>query len=144
MDALAFDLKALTLGTGEGSYTTRAQRHRGLQLIARELRGLGYQLPAARSLKPKHIDALVANWKARGLSAGTLKNRMAWVRWWAEKIRKTSVLPRDNAELGIERRTGWKGDRARPPPGTGWRRCRPGPPWRSGSRWPSAFASKRA
>jgi hypothetical protein len=112
MDNLAFDLKALTLGTGEGSYTTRAQRHRGLQLIARELRGLGYHLPAARSLKPKHITALVGSWKARGLTAGTLKNRMAWVRWWAEKIRKTSVLPRDNAELGIERRTGWNGDRA--------------------------------
>lgn len=112
MDALAYDLKNLTLGTGEGSYNTRAQRHRGLQLIARELRGLGYQLPGAQSLKPKHIDALVASWKAAGLSAGTLKNRMAWVRWWGEKVRKSSVLPRDNAELGIERRTTWKGQKA--------------------------------
>jgi site-specific recombinase XerC len=116
MDALAFDLKHLTLGTGEGSFTTRAQRHRGLQLVARELRGMGYRLESARSLKPKHITALVARWKSDGLTAGTLKNRMAWVRWWAEKIRKTSVLPRDNAELGIERRTTWKGDKARATP----------------------------
>jgi hypothetical protein len=128
MDNLAFDLKALTLWTGEGSYTTRAQRHRGLQLIARELRGLGYHLPAARSLKPKHIDALVGSWKARGLTAGTLKNRMAWVRWWAEKIRKTSVLPRDNAELGIERRATWKGDRARTTPAATLAEL---PPWAS-------------
>jgi hypothetical protein len=113
MDALAFDLKTLALGSGEGSHATRAQRHRGLQLIARELKGLGYHLPGAGSLKPKHIAGLVASWKAAGLSAGTLKNRMSWVRWWGAKVRKTSVLPRDNAELGIEMRSTWKGDRAR-------------------------------
>lgn len=112
MDALAFDLKSMTLGTGEGSHLTRCQRHRGLQLIARELAGLGYRLPSAQSLKPKHIQALVAAWKAAGLSTGTLKNRMSWVRWWAQKVRKTSVLPRDNQEIGIERRSAWKGDRA--------------------------------
>jgi hypothetical protein len=112
MDALAYDLKNLTLGTGEGSFNTRNQRHRGLQLVARELRGLGYTLAGANSLKPKHIASLVASWKASGLTAGTLKNRMAWVRWWGEKVRKTSVLPRDNAELGIERRSTWKGQKA--------------------------------
>jgi len=41
VDALAFDLKNLARTSGEGSYLTRAQRQRGLQLIARELRGLG-------------------------------------------------------------------------------------------------------
>ena len=112
MDTLAYDLKTLTLGTGEGSHTTRIQRHRGLQLVARELRGLGYRLDSARSLKPKHITALVESWRAAGLSAGTLKNRMAWVRWWGEKVRKSSVLPRDNTELGIEKRTTWKGQKA--------------------------------
>jgi hypothetical protein len=112
MDTLAYDLKTLTLGTGEGSHTTRIQRHRGLQLVARELRGLGYRLDSARSLKPKHITALIESWRAAGLSAGTLKNRMSWVRWWGEKVRKTSVLPRDNTELGIEKRSTWKGQKA--------------------------------
>lgn len=112
MDALAYDLKSLTLGTGEGSHTTRIQRHRGLQLVARDLRSLGYRLDSARSLKPKHITALVESWRASGLAAGTLKNRMAWVRWWGEKVRKSSVLPRDNAELGIEKKTTWKGQKA--------------------------------
>lgn len=116
MDALAYDLKNLARAAGEGSFTTRAQPARGLLLIARELHGLGYQLPGAASLKPKHIAALVGDWKARGLSAGTLKNRMAWVRWWGAKVRKTSVLPRDNAELGIERRSTWKGQRAHATP----------------------------
>lgn len=112
MDALAYDLKSLTLGTGEGSHTTRIQRHRGLQLVARDLRGLGYRLDSARSLKPKHITALVESWRAAGLAAGTLKNRMAWVRWWGEKVRKSSVLPRNNAELGIEKKSTWKGQKA--------------------------------
>jgi hypothetical protein len=113
MDSLAYELKNLTLGAGEGSHLTRNQRHRGLQLIARELHQLGYALPSARSLKPKHIDALLANWREAGLSTGTLKNRMGWVRWWAKSIRKTSVLPKDNIELGIEKRTTWGGNRAR-------------------------------
>lgn len=112
MDNLAYSLKSLTLGSGEGSYNTRTQRHRGLQLIARELRGMGYMLAGAQSLKPKHVSALVESWKASNLSAGTLKNRMAWLRWWGEKIRKTSVLPGDNAALGIERRSTWKGQKA--------------------------------
>jgi hypothetical protein len=34
------------------------------------------------------------------------------VRWWGEKIRKTSVVPTDNAEAGIDRRTTWKGQKA--------------------------------
>lgn len=112
MDSLAYDLKRLTLGTGEGSHLTRNQRHRGLQLVARELKGLGYQLPGAGSLKPKHIHALVTKWQVDGLSAGTLKNRMGWVRWWAGKVRKTSVIPGDNTDLGIEKRTAFKGNRA--------------------------------
>lgn len=111
MDALAYDLKNLTLKGGDGSFLTRKQRHRGLQLMARELAGLGYKLPGASSLKPKHITALVESWKGAGLNAGTLRNRMGWLRWWAEQVRKTSVLPRDNAALGIEARTVWKGDR---------------------------------
>lgn len=112
MDALAYDLHTLTRAAGEGSFNTRSQRHRGLQLIARELRGMGYRLPGAASLKPKHVNALLERWKADGLSAGTLKNRMSWIRWWTGKVRKSSILPRDNTELGIERRTAWKGQRA--------------------------------
>lgn len=111
MDALAYDLKNLTAHSGDGSFLTRKQRHRGLQLVARELAALGYKLPSARSLKPKHITALVESWKAADLNAGTLRNRMSWLRWWGEQVRKTSVLPRDNATLGIEARTTWKGDR---------------------------------
>lgn len=112
MDALAFDLKTIALGSGEGSYLTRTQRHRGLQLVARELRALGYRLPGAGSLKPRHIEALVGHWKQSRLSAGTLKNRMGWLRFWAQKVRKSNVIPRENDALGIEQRRAFSGNRA--------------------------------
>ncbi|MFO1320473.1 MAG: phage integrase N-terminal domain-containing protein [Burkholderiales bacterium] len=31
------------------------------------------------------MEALVQRWTAEGLSAGTIKNRMAELRWWAER-----------------------------------------------------------
>lgn len=112
MDALAFDLKTIALGSGEGSYLTRTQRHRGLQLVARELRALGYRLHGAGSLKPRHVEALVSHWKSSRLSAGTLKNRMGWIRFWAQKVRKTNVVPRENDALGIEQRHAFVGNKA--------------------------------
>lgn len=117
MDALAYDLKTIALSNGEGSFLTRNQRHRGLQLIARELAKLGFKLPAARSLKPRHVEALANHWRAARLSPGTMKNRMAWVRWWAAKIRKANVVPRQNEAIGIGDRTAFSGSRARVTPG---------------------------
>jgi hypothetical protein len=49
-------------------------------------RATGTWLPA--SLKPKHVEGLVERWQAEGLAVGTIKNRMAELRWWAEKIGK--------------------------------------------------------
>lgn len=112
MDALAYDLKNLALHNGDGSHTTKAQRHRGLQLIARELASMGYKLPAAKSLKEKHIKALVGRWQGAGLSAGTLKNRMSWVRWWAGSVRRGSVVIGHNDAYEIAARTTWKGNKA--------------------------------
>jgi integrase len=112
VDALAYDLKNLALQNGEGSYTTKMQRHRGLQMIARELAALGYKLPAAKSLKEKHIAALVGRWQGAGLSTGTLKNRLSWVRWWAGSVRRGSVVPRQNDAYEIPSRMTWKGNKA--------------------------------
>ena len=112
MDNLAYDLKTLAITKGDGSYSTKAQRHRGLQLMARELADMGYKLPTAQSLKPKHIDALLARWQAAGISTGTLKNRMSWVRWWAGKVQRGSVVPKLNSTLEIPSKLAWKGNKA--------------------------------
>src|SRR3546814_14428620 len=52
----------------------------------------------------KHVEALLQRWQAEGLSAGTIKNRMAHLRWWAEKVGKSGILPADNTKLGIPER----------------------------------------
>jgi hypothetical protein len=102
---LEYDLKAICRRNRDGSRMTQAQREQRLRLIARDLHALGYRNMRAASLKPKHVQALVESWQARELSAGTIKNRMADLRWWAEKTGKPSVLAHDNAHYGIAQRT---------------------------------------
>ena len=62
---------------------------------------MGYKQMQARSIKPKHIEALVAQWQERDLSIGTIKNRMAAIRWWANKADKQNVVARSNEHYGI-------------------------------------------
>lgn len=112
MDNLAFSLRTLCEHNQDGSFTTRAQRKSGLLLIADELKALGYKLPHAGSLKPKHVKALIAEWRSRRISDATMKNRLGWVRWWAMKSGKPGLLPRENADLGVAEKTTFKGPRA--------------------------------
>lgn len=72
-----------------------------LTLIANELHAMGYRHMRADSLKPKHTEALVTHWQERDLSIGTIKNRMAVMRWWANKVNKQNVIARSNAHYGI-------------------------------------------
>ena len=58
----------------------------------------------ASSLKGKHVQALLERWQGEGLSSGTLKNRLSHLRWWAEKIGKSGILPADNTQLGVAER----------------------------------------
>ena len=104
MRGLNFELKQLCQRNRDGSYATQHDRERVLALVATQLHELGYRHMAAASLKPKHVEALVERWKAEGLAIGTIKNRMAELRWWAEKIGKQNVLNRDNEHYGIGKR----------------------------------------
>ena len=72
-----------------------------LTLIANELHALGYRQMQARSLKPKHIEALVKQWQEKDLSIGTIKNRMAAIRWWSVKINKQNIVAKSNEHYGI-------------------------------------------
>jgi hypothetical protein len=101
MRDLNYQLKQLCRHCREGSYATQVKRERMLTLIANQLHALGYRGMTARSLKPKHVEALVRHWFAQGLSIGTLKNRMAVIRWWAHKVDKQNVVARSNEHYGI-------------------------------------------
>jgi len=101
MNNLAHGLAQLCRHNRDGSHATQANRRKGLKAIATDLYDLGYKVESPNSLKPKHVHSLVLHWRARGLTSTTMKNRVAWMRWWAEKVNKASVIPRDNVELGI-------------------------------------------
>ena len=104
MDDLTYTLRQLCLRNRDGSHATQADRQRSLNLAARQLREAGFRQMRATSLKGKHVETLLQRWRAEGLSAGTLKNRMAHLRWWAEKVGKAGILPADNTRLGIPER----------------------------------------
>ncbi len=101
MPTLTGRLQKLCERNPDGSYATRANRRQTLLAAGRALRDLGYRLNHPQGLKPKHVDALVKHWQDQGQSSGTLKNKLAALRWWAEKINKASVIARDNAHYGI-------------------------------------------
>ncbi len=104
MRDLNYQLKQLCRNNRDGSYATQVQRERLLTLIANQLHELGYRRMAAQSLKPKHIDALTQHWLASETAAGTMKNRMSAIRWWARKVNKQNVVARSNDEYGLPRR----------------------------------------
>ena len=101
MRDLNYQLKQLCRNCREGSHGTQSKREYMLTLIANQLHALGYRGMSDHSLKPKHIDALVKQWFAEGLSTGTIKNRMAAIRWWAQKVNKQNVVARSNEHYGI-------------------------------------------
>ncbi|MCY4419779.1 MAG: integrase domain-containing protein [Gammaproteobacteria bacterium] len=104
MRNLNYQLKQICKHWRDGSYVTQNNRERMLTQIANELHGLGYHHMRANSLRPKHIEALVNHWQDKGIAIGTIKNRMAALRWWAEKINKQNVVARSNDHYGIPHR----------------------------------------
>jgi len=101
MRDLNYQLKQLCRHCREGSYATQAKRERMLTLMANQLHELGYRGMSARSLKPKHIEGLLKKWREQELTTGTIKNRMATIRWWANKVDKRNVVARSNEHYGI-------------------------------------------
>ena len=67
----------------------------------------------AKSLKPKHIYALVNHWQQAGLQPQTIHNYMSYIRWWAEKTGRSHVVLPTNQHYGIPpRASGFKQNKA--------------------------------
>ena len=101
MRQLHFDLLRLLEDDRQGSHGSRRARRYVLAQAAETLHRLGYRGLRAKGLKGRHIGALVAEWQRQGLSDGTIKNRMAHLRWLANKIGKPGIVRRDNASYGV-------------------------------------------
>ncbi len=104
MRGLNHQLKQLCRHNREGSFGTQNRRERELTLIANHLHGIGFRGMSSHSLKPKHVEGLVRQWLEKEVAAGTIKNRMAAVRWWARKVNRQNVVARSNDFYGIPNR----------------------------------------
>jgi len=101
MRDLNYQLKTLCRNNRDGSYATQAQRLWMLDLISNQLHELGFRQMSAQSLKPKHVEALIKQWRESNLAVATMKNRMTALRWWAEKVNRQNVIARTNEHYGI-------------------------------------------
>ena len=104
MQDLEYELRGMVRRASRTAYGTRAAREDVLMQAARALHEMGFRKMKPESLKPKHVEALVERWKQQGLTAGTMKNRMSHLRWWAGAINKAPVVARENAHYGIDNR----------------------------------------
>ena len=104
MRGLNHQLKQLCRHNREGSFGTQNRRERELTLIANQLHGIGFRGMNSHSLRPKHVEGLVRHWLEREVAVGTIKNRMAAVRWWARKVNRQNVVARSNDFYGIPNR----------------------------------------
>jgi integrase len=102
---LNYQLMKLCKANRDGSFSTQATRRRILDRIANQLHELGYQHMQAKSLKPKHVEALVSLWKDQDLSVGTLKNMLSGLRWWARHVGKPDIVPKNNDAFDIGKRS---------------------------------------
>ena len=105
MKDLNYQLMKLCRDNRDGSYSTQANRSRILDLIANQLSELGFRRMQAKYLRPKHVAALVSQWKKQSISIGTMKNRLSGLRWWAKKINKPGIIAKDNSAYGIGNRS---------------------------------------
>lgn len=89
----------------DGSFATQSNRRAILKQFADDLARAGFNIRkmSAHDLKGRHVGALLGRWQAEGLAVSTIKNRMAVLRWWAEKVGNPGAV-KSNDDLALEKR----------------------------------------
>ncbi|MBI4564318.1 MAG: hypothetical protein HY716_06465, partial [Planctomycetes bacterium] len=85
----------------EGSYATQRKRFFELRAIACDLKER-FGLQKWDNLRQKHVRYLVTRWTESELQPRSVEQKLSHFRWLLAKIGKPNLLPRANAELGIE------------------------------------------
>jgi site-specific recombinase XerC len=85
----------------EDAYETQRKRAQELSAAARALHE-HFGLQKWTNLGAKHVAFLVERLKIEDTGRRTIEGRLSHLRWMVRKIGKANLLPRSNAELGIE------------------------------------------
>ena len=97
MRDLNYSMKQVCNRNRDGSHATRSNRERMLDLVATQINLMGYRdAKTVQNLKPKHVHQLVEKWQKEGITVGTIKNRMSYMRWLAEKTGNTILVKPTN------------------------------------------------
>ena len=104
MQDLVFALRRLAERNRDGSFKTQYDRKHMLMLMGEQLVALGYKQLQPGEIKGRHVQKLLQRWQEEGISAGTQSNRLAVLRWWCEKVGRSSVMAKSNAVYGIGQR----------------------------------------
>jgi len=111
MRDLAFHFSCICKQNPDNWYATQNRRRRELDLIARQLRDLGYRhVKTAHQIKGRHVNGLIQLWKEgseqyQPVTAATMKNRLASLRWVLRKVGRGSIIAASNDRYSIDRRT---------------------------------------
>ena len=105
MKDLTYSIVKLTSRHREGSFGTQSARNYALVQAADTLDDLGFRrMKRPEQIKAKHVWALVTHWQDKGVSAATIKNRMAHIRWMAAKVGNADIVANSNDHYGISKR----------------------------------------
>ena len=85
----------------EDSYATQRKRGTILAQAARHLHEK-FALQKWENLGQKHIAHAVEAWKAEDRGRRGIEEKLSHLRWLVRKIGKANLVPRSNAELGVE------------------------------------------
>ena len=86
-----------------GSFNTQSTRKRNILIFADSLFTINMPVTNIRQIKDKHIDRVVAHWQTQGLTIGTIKNRMAAIRYVCATINMSHMV-KNNNDLNIAKR----------------------------------------
>ena len=106
---IEFELKKMCREHRVDGRTTQSDRMELAATVARDLDACGYrrfsrQRNCSRKLKDKHVRGLVEHWTGKGLSPGTINNRLAFLRHVCDWTGRGGVMSKKNADYHNGRR----------------------------------------
>jgi len=85
----------------EDAFATQRARSCALQGVARMLHEK-FGLQKWANLGEKHVAHVISTWKAGDTGKRSIESQLSHLRWLVKKIGKANLVPRSNADLGVE------------------------------------------